>query len=104
MQFDVYANPNSGSRGIYPYVLDVQSDLLGNLQTRLVIPLRLYEPGLDDLPSRMSPVFVVRNTKVFLTPFLVAAIHKKSLTKSIVNLRSQSHEIISAIDSVISGV
>ena len=104
MQYDVYPNPSSGTREIYPYVVDVQSDLLSNFQTRLVIPLRLHESDLDDLPNRMSPVFVIKNTRVFLTPFLAAAIHKKNLKKSVANLRSQSHEITSAIDSVISGV
>lgn len=104
MQYDVYVNPSPATREIYPYVIDVQSDLLSNFKTRLVIPLRLHESDLDDLPNRMSPVFIIKNTKVFLVPFLAAAIHKKNLKKSVVNLRSQAHEITSAIDSVISGV
>jgi len=38
-QFNVYINTNSASRDIYPYLIDVQSSLLDNLETRLVIPL-----------------------------------------------------------------
>jgi toxin CcdB len=104
MQYDVYVNPSPATRDVYPYVVDVQNDLLSNFQTRLVIPLRLHESDLDDLPNRMSPVFVIKGIKVFLTPFLAAAIHKNNLKKSVANLRSQAHEITSAIDSVISGV
>jgi len=37
-RFDVYANPGSKS-DTTPYLLDVQSDLLDDLETRMVIPL-----------------------------------------------------------------
>ncbi|MDO8318030.1 CcdB family protein [Rhodoferax sp.] len=39
MQFDVYANPSPRMRDVYPYVVDVQSDLLSALATRMVVPL-----------------------------------------------------------------
>ena len=35
-QFDVYKNPRGG---LYPYVLDVQTDLLTSLATRIVVEL-----------------------------------------------------------------
>ena len=38
-QFDVYENPNSETRQIFPYLLDIQADLLDNLPTRVVVPL-----------------------------------------------------------------
>ena len=38
-QFTVYRNKNPRSRATFPYLLDVQSDLLDGLQTRVVIPL-----------------------------------------------------------------
>ena len=38
-RFDVYANPGSHA-GTTPYLLDVQSDLLNSLDTKMVIPLR----------------------------------------------------------------
>ena len=38
-QFDVYRNPNPATRARIPYLLDVQSDLLEPLATRVVVPL-----------------------------------------------------------------
>ena len=36
MQYTVYRNP--GNSQAYPYLLDIQSDIIGELNTRLVIP------------------------------------------------------------------
>jgi toxin CcdB len=38
-QFDVYPNPSQVSQAHYPYLVDVQSSLLSDLATRIVIPL-----------------------------------------------------------------
>ena len=38
-QFTVHRNPNPGSKAAYPLLLDVQSDLLADLGTRVVVPL-----------------------------------------------------------------
>ena len=39
MQFDVYHNKNAASKGRFPYLLDVQTELLDSLETRVVVPL-----------------------------------------------------------------
>ncbi len=38
-QFDVYENANDETAGTVPYLLDVQTDLLDSLSTRVVVPL-----------------------------------------------------------------
>jgi len=38
-QLTVYRNKNPRSKAIFPLLVDVQSDLLDDLQTRVVIPL-----------------------------------------------------------------
>jgi toxin CcdB len=38
-QFDVYRNPDASTRSRFPYLLDIQSDLLDSLSTRVVVPL-----------------------------------------------------------------
>ncbi|KJR74476.1 plasmid maintenance protein CcdB, partial [Vibrio cholerae O1 biovar El Tor] len=45
MQFTVYAN--SGNSAVYPLLLDVTSDIIGQLNRRVVIPLLPVEkyPG-----------------------------------------------------------
>ncbi|PTL90906.1 hypothetical protein C6W88_14295 [Halomonas litopenaei] len=37
-QFDVYANPSASTKRMYPYLLDIQSDTLSELATRIVVP------------------------------------------------------------------
>jgi toxin CcdB len=46
MQYDVYLNPRPQSKDIYPYVIDVQSDSLNFLQTRLTVPLKIYRSNV----------------------------------------------------------
>ena len=38
-QFTVFENPSPSKRTIYPYLLDIQSELLNDLRTTVVIPL-----------------------------------------------------------------
>ncbi|WP_408523543.1 CcdB family protein [Paraburkholderia fungorum] len=38
-RFDLYNNPSSRHRAKLPYLLDVRSDHLGDLMSRVVIPL-----------------------------------------------------------------
>ena len=38
-QFAVYKNKSARSKSVFPLLVDVQSDLLDELQTRVVIPL-----------------------------------------------------------------
>ncbi len=38
-QFNVYSNPNPRSKTATPLLLDVQSDLIADLTTRVVVPL-----------------------------------------------------------------
>lgn len=37
-QFKVYENPNDATRQTYPYLMDIQSNLLDELRTTVVIP------------------------------------------------------------------
>lgn len=46
-QFDVYANPSKTQRGEIPWMVDIQSDILDKLPTRLVIPLACEHAGGD---------------------------------------------------------
>lgn len=41
-QFSLYKNEDNSSNEIYPYFIDVQNPLLGELYSRLVIPLSAH--------------------------------------------------------------
>lgn len=104
MQFDVHPNPNKASAAAYPFVLDIQSNLLSALPTRLVTPLQLMQEDPIEIPARLCPSFTVKGQKVSLVSYQAAPISKKLLKKPVASLASQAHEIIAAIDAVLSGV
>ena len=103
-QFDVYRNTHPASRARVPYLLDVQSDLLDTLATRVVVPLCKPEVLRGKLAERLNPVFGVEGRKmVLLTPEL-AGVSRKALGEKIANLANRRDSIIAALDLVITGI
>jgi toxin CcdB len=104
MQFDVYANPSPRMRDVYPYVVDVQSDLLSALATRMVVPLAVTTLAAKDLPHRLCPVITVNDKSLMLVPFEAAPLDKRLLKVEIATLRDRAHQVIAAMDAVLSGI
>jgi toxin CcdB len=103
-QFDVYRNLNPASRARIPYLLDVQSDLLDRLATRVVVPLCKPEVLKEKLAERLNPVFEIEGKKVaMLTPEL-AGVPMKILGDAIDNLANHRNAIVGALDLVVSGI
>lgn len=103
-QFDVYRNANPATRARIPYLLDVQSDLLDPLATRVVAPLCKPEVLKGRLAERLNPVFEVEGRKmVMLTPEL-AGVSRKMLGEPIGNLSGKRSSIIAALDLLITGI
>ena len=104
-QYDVYPNPNARSRGTFPYLVDIQSGLLERLRTRLTIPLsRLGADLSDELPRRLAPRFVVADERLQLLAHLAAVIEARHLRERVASLAGNAHEIVDALDAVVSGV
>lgn len=104
MQFDVYPNPSPRMREVYPYVVDVQSDLLSALATRMVVPLAVTTLAASDLPRPLCPVFTVDNTPLMLVPYEAAPLDKRLLKTEISSIRDRAHEVVAAMDAVLSGL
>ena len=103
-QFDVYRNANPATRARIPYLLDVQSDLLDPLVTRVVVPLCRPELLKGQLAERLNPTFEVDGRRVaMLTPEL-AGISAKALGERIANLALSREAIIAALDLVFTGI
>jgi toxin CcdB len=101
-QFTVYQNANTQTKKLFPYLLDVQSDLLNELQTSVVVPLALANKKTKTI-SRLTPQLKINGENfIMLTPQL-AGINKKDLGKIVTNLSESRNEIISAIDFLITG-
>lgn len=103
-QFAVYRNPNARTRATYPLLLDIQSDLLEDLATRVVIPLT-SAPALTRQPmSTLSPWLSVEGQRyLVLTPQL-AGVSRADLGSEVANLAAHRDAIIAAIDLLVTGV
>ena len=102
-QFVVYKNPNPSSKKLYPYILDVQSNLLELLETRLVIPLASKSSFLDKEIKDLTPTLSIEKMEYILLTQQMAAIHKKKLGSFVYDCSADRHKILSSIDFLITG-
>ena len=105
-QFDVYRNSGKYSK-IVPFVVDVQSDILSNFDSRVVIPLQSADFIRNEniqVISRLNPIFTVCDSEVILATQQMAAVHIRELGKKVDSLDSKRQEIISALDVLTSGI
>ena len=76
-QFSVHRNANPESSAAYPYLLDIQSDLIADLGTRVVAPLARATAMQGKAIKTLMPVFTIDGERfVMVTPQL-AGVAKK---------------------------
>jgi len=102
MQCDVHANPDD-PLGQMPYLLDIQTNLLSGLDTRVVVPL-VRSASFGRPVSRLHPAFAVGGAEFIMATHLLAAVRRQSLGAFVASLDEQRDAIISAIDVLWSGV
>ena len=101
--YTVYANPDSKSQKAIPFLLDIQSDLLTSLETRVVVPLYLKSTAKIHPISRLTPVLSYQNkTLVAMVPEL-AGVSKRHLGPCVGTLTEARPELIAALDLLITG-
>lgn len=105
-QFDVYRNSGKYSK-IVPFVVDVQSDILSNFDTRVVIPLQSADFIRNEnmeIISKLNPILTVCDSEVILATQQMTAVHIRELGKKVDSLESKRLEIVSALDVLTSGI
>jgi toxin CcdB len=103
-QFRVYENPNSTTKKTYPYLLDIQSNLLDGLRTTVVIPLCPVSVAGKAAISKLCPTLTIENQSYIAFTQQLAGIDRKTLGKEICDLSHFRPEIIDALDFIISGI
>jgi toxin CcdB len=103
-QFYAYKNPNPATRAQYPYLLDIQSDLLSELRTTVVIPLTPSKLAAPMSLTRLNPNIVIDGKSFTVMTQEIAGIDRNHLCAQAYNLSSYRSEIISALDFVLSGI
>ena len=103
-RFDVYANPGKDKRDDVPFLLDVQSDLLGELGSRVVVPLRRMDRfAATVLPSNLAPTFEIKGVRCFMETPKLAAVPAKILKAPLSSLAEHQHSITAALDFLFQG-
>jgi toxin CcdB len=102
-RFDVYRNSSATSDDV-PYLLDVQSDVLSALDSRVVVPLRRLDrfPAVK-LPTNLSPIVVVDGLECVLETPKLAAVPARILKSPMMSLEAQRFEIGAALDFLFQG-
>lgn len=94
-RFDLYRDGDN-------FLLDVQADTLGDLNTRAVVPVRL--PHQAPAPARrMNPLFQVEGQGYVMVTQFIAAIPESELQVPVANLAEHRDEITAALDFLFQG-
>lgn len=102
-QFDVHAN-TALSKARVPFLLDVQSDLLTPLATRVVVPLvKPTEIGKKLIRGLHLEVSVQGHRFIAIVSEL-AAIPTKALGRRVTSLAGRRSDLVRALDLLITGV
>ena len=102
-RFDVFANPGPQADST-PYLLDVQTDLLDALDSRVVIPLRRVSHFAPvKLPPDLTPVFQIAGEDCLLETPKMAAVPQRLLKDRVASLSAEQHRIVSALDFLFNG-
>ena len=102
-RFSLYQNSDDHTKTT-PYLLDVQTDLLSELNTRVVIPLRKSGQYKSLSSSQdLMPSFIIHGKSFVLDTPRMAAVPIKYLKNELGNLRDQQHIVIAAIDRLFHG-
>jgi toxin CcdB len=103
-QFAVYKNRNESTRARFPLLLDVQSDLLEPLETRVVVPLSPALTARSRAMRVLTPnISVAGKEYLMITPQL-AGISVRDLGTLVDSVPSERGKIIGALDLLITGI
>jgi toxin CcdB len=97
-QFDVFTTADEGD-----LVVDCQSHLLRHLNTRFVAPLM----PLDRAPTpagRLNPLFEIEGRRLSMVTQFAGSMPATELVQPVCSLSDRRHEIIGALDMLITGV
>jgi toxin CcdB len=102
-RFDVYLNPGEHA-GAVPYLLDVQSDLLNDLESRMAIPLcHLARYANIKIPDRLMPTLIVRDKAFLLETPKMGAAPVRILKSFVISLAHEQAQIVAALDFLFQG-
>lgn len=101
-QFDVYTNPMVDQRGRIPYWLDLQSNHIAQIDSRVIIPLR----SLNTMGPRiegLQPLVTVAGQTLCADVPAIASFPARLLKNPVTCIDTQRNDLVAALDYLISG-
>lgn len=96
-KYDVFPNPSGDG-----FLLDVQTDLLSDLNTRVVVPL-LPKNKSPKPATRLNPTFEIDGKEFVMVTQFLAAVPTGILKTSDKKLDAEFEKITAAIDMLMQG-
>jgi toxin CcdB len=100
-QFDLFRHARNKR---YPFLLDLQADLLRDLATRVVAPLTTVKRLRGKPIGRLNPIVEVEGTEYAVLFQEMAALPVTALGATAGNLRTRHAELIAALDLLFTGI
>ncbi len=101
MQYCIYRN--NGNHQIYPYLIDIQSDIIGELNTRLMIPLFPLKNLSSPPATRLNPVIAVEGDDFLVMVHEMASVRLSQCGEAVMNARPYRQLIRDALDFLLDG-
>jgi toxin CcdB len=90
------------ARGKPGFVVDCQADILRDLSTRLTVPL--LPPSQAPVPvTRLNPKFEIFGVEHILVTQFATAVWSRNLSDPVASLADEGHQILAALDMLITG-
>jgi len=103
-QFDIYLNPNKKNRVAYPFIIDMQNNLVDDLATRIVAPLAPYSKFKNEELKKLTPRVSYEGQELLILIPQISSMPTKLLKEPIGSLSHLRDEIIAALDFAIIGI
>jgi toxin CcdB len=101
-QFDVFSNPTA-SRSAIPYLVVLQSDVLGGTDAVLCAPL-IPADAFAATRGGLNPIFVIKGAPHVLAPDQMAPLPRRLLKSPVASLTADRDAIARAIDLLFFGI
>ncbi len=99
-RLDIYDNPIEEDRHAFPFVMNIQSDLLYRFAERVCVPLAV--PGaFPGMTERFNPAIAVDSQIAHLHPLGIAVFLRSELPAPRATGKSQMLEIETALDMLL---
>lgn len=101
-RFDIYPNPIAQDRADFPFVLEIQSDLLYRFAERVCVPL-VRAGAIPGLTERFNPIVVVDGQALQLHPLGIAVFFVSELRHCAGSANPNALQIETALDMLLRG-